>query len=362
MTPPSYRVIVTGTDPQSRRGGIGHALPGYLAAMTAAGISFESIPTYCPQQRAGRWWPWLRALPAILRRVLAIRRGGNHAIVYSHPGAGVSLLREAIVLGLARLAGARTVLQLHTPAAWSYLDNPLQKRLLQLALAPAQCVCVLTPWWHQLLRSRGVGRHVRVIPNPLPPLWADRAGRARVHSQAADNFTVLCMARLEPGKGVDRVLDAMTHLAADVRLVVAGDGSELGKLQRRAESLGLANRVTFKGWLDDEGKRAVLDEAQLFCLPTTRDSFGMSFVEAMASGLPIVALDWGPISEVVPDGRAGLLVGSEDAEELAAAIVELRPAARRQSMGAAGQRWVQEQYSAEAVGGMLREVMDTAAA
>jgi len=94
----------------------------------------------------------------------------------------------------------------------------------------------------------------------------------------------------------------MLNLPEHCILTIAGDGPLLSKYKVLVETLGLYKRVTFTGWIDGEEKENLLKEADLFCLPSTYDSFGMVFIEAMAFDLPVVAYGWGPINDVVtPD-------------------------------------------------------------
>jgi glycosyltransferase involved in cell wall biosynthesis len=90
------------------------------------------------------------------------------------------------------------------------------------------------------------------------------------------------------------------------------------------EQLGLAGAVRLLGALpSDREVRAWYRRASIFCLPSIQEGFGIVFLEAMASGLPVVSTTATAIPEVVPDGRAGLLVPPRDPPALAAAIVRL---------------------------------------
>jgi len=353
-----YTVIVTGTDPDSRAGGIGFALPGYLAALAAAGVRYEVLPTYRPGGFTGSWLPWLGALGRLAWRIPVRRRRGELLAVYSHTGAGVSLLREGIVLRLARALGACTVMQLHCRAAEHYLASTWRAALFRSAVAGADQLWVLTPWWRDLLQRHRVDAVLRVVPNPLPPQWCDRARRPREQHDGNAEIMVLAMARIEPGKGVDLLVEAMGYLPGHFRLVVAGDGSQSVAVRARAAELGLSDRVVFTGWVQGADKQRLLDEADLFCLPSTNDSFGLGFVEAMANGLPVVALDWGPVADVVPDGVAGALAKEWTPQALARAIAALEDAPLRRRLGTQGQRWVLEQYAPEVVAGHIRDLLD----
>jgi glycosyltransferase involved in cell wall biosynthesis len=163
-------------------------------------------------------------------------------------------------------------------------------------------------------------------------------------------LTVLSMTRLVPGKNVDLVIRALTHLDPDARLVVAGDGPERQPLTALAWELGVQERVTFAGWVAGEQKTRLLETADVYCLPSTEDSFGLGFVEAMAHGMPVVATRYGAVPDVVPHEHAGFLVDAPNPVAIAAAVQRLRPAARRTEIGAAARAWVLEAFSVASVG------------
>jgi hypothetical protein len=108
-----YKIIITGTDPDSRCSGIAHALPGYLADLDSAKLPYLSIPTYSSSNLFGKYLMFVFVLPEIYRSINAIRSSGEICIVYSHADANPSLLREGLVLLLSRIAGAKTVMQNH---------------------------------------------------------------------------------------------------------------------------------------------------------------------------------------------------------------------------------------------------------
>jgi glycosyltransferase involved in cell wall biosynthesis len=136
--------------------------------------------------------------------------------------------------------------------------------------------------------------------------------------------TLLNVARQYRRKDTRTLLDALpavlrAHPGANLRIV--GGGPELPALRRRARDLGLGARVTFLG--ETQGDEAVKSEylrADVFCLPSRQEGFGIALLEAMAAGTPIVAAAAGAIPEVAPDGEAALLVPPGDADALADAL------------------------------------------
>lgn len=354
-------IIVTGTDPASRLGGIGFALQGYLRALEVMGVDWLSIPTYHPAESGGRWRPWLAAFPRLAREIRAVRRQGKVVIVYSHAGAGASLMREFFILTWSRLMGARSLMQLHALELDEYLGHPVQRYLLRLALSPAQALGVLTPWWQGRLAAEGVRKPIFVIPNPLPEEWEARARLPLPGTMSRDKINLFSLTRLVPGKGVDEVIEAMPLLPDEFEMIVAGDGPLRKKLTARVQQLGLVQRVRFTAWVAGEDKQRLFETADVFVLPSRYDSFGMGFLEAMANGLPVVAAEWGAIPDVVPNGRCGILVRKADPEFLIDAILALRDQKVRHRMGAEAKRWVLEKFSAEIVGRQLYSVFQALA-
>ena len=352
-------LVITGTDPSARKGGIGFAMPGYLTAINNIGLDWISIPTYHPSAKGGRFRLWLMALPKLYKNIYKYRYSGETIVVYSHAGAGLSLLREGIVLLLARLCGAVTVIQLHALEVDRYLCHPLKRFLFKLSLSFASIISVLTPWWKERLLEQGVNTPIFVIPNPLPPSWEDIARLPLSQcSVKKSELTILTMTRIEPGKGVDLLVETMSLLPKNVRLLVAGDGSQLPRLKARASELNLCSQISFMGWVTGQPKQDLLEKADIFCLPSTYDSFGMGFLEAMANGLPVVALAWGPIADVVANGRCGFLVDERKTDLLADAIVRLMDPVLRHEMSIEAKKWVLENFAAEKVGGSLKEMFE----
>lgn len=151
------------------------------------------------------------------------------------------------------------------------------------------------------------------------------APRGRGVDRTSRAETVISVGSLEQMyKGVDTVLAALARLAAQgscLRFVHIGDGRYRSRLEALAGRLGLADRVTFTGFLTSgEEIRRQLDEADLFVLPSRAEGLPRALVEAMARGLPAVGSTVGGIPELLP---ADLLVPPDDAAALAATIAAL---------------------------------------
>jgi len=199
----------------------------------------------------------------------------------------------------------------------------------------------------------GPGPAERRIPGlpDRPPSGGDDIPLAVARERFAQpgESIVLFVGRLVREKGVDTLLDALPAVL-DRRpatvLVVAGTGPNEESLRRRVGEMGLGGRVHFTGYLDDRCRNLLLRWASVAVVPSYYEPFGLTALEAMAAGTPVVVSDTGGLGETVVHGRTGLKVPPANPGELAAAILSLledRELAGR--LAAAARADVLERYS-----------------
>jgi len=135
--------------------------------------------------------------------------------------------------------------------------------------------------------------------------------------------TLLTVARHDPVKGVDVLLEAFALVPPPTRLVLIGDGSESDALRRRCSELGLDDRVEFRPLPWEHRASDVMWAFDGLVLPSRLEGFPVTIVEAMLAGLPVIATDVGSVDEAVRPGETGWIVPPEDPPALAAAIAEL---------------------------------------
>jgi glycosyltransferase involved in cell wall biosynthesis len=196
---------------------------------------------------------------------------------------------------------------------------------------------------------------MRIVPEGIDlPYWQEVA---RTTHYSGDGATILCVARQYPRKHVADLLRAMPlvrRIVPRAHAVIVGDGPEHAVLQRLAVELQLGDSVQLLGSIpDDLAVARLYRSADLFCLPSVQEGFGIVFLEAMASGLPIVATRAAAIPEVVPDGQVGKLVSPGNITDLAESIAELLAnPTRRKEMGTAGKEHVMR-YDWDTVAGIF---------
>lgn len=170
---------------------------------------------------------------------------------------------------------------------------------------------------------------------------------------------MLFVGRVVYQKGLDILLDALGSLKEKPwTLDIVGDGPRQEKLQAQAEELGLTDRVKFLGWQNGAELVQRYSEANLFVYPSRHEGMPNAVLEAMACGLPVLATHIAGNEELVTHKETGLLVPSEDANALRAALSQLLPDTdERQRMGAAARKRVATQYSWQRVSKEYLELM-----
>jgi len=217
-----------------------------------------------------------------------------------------------------------------------------------------------------LARAFEPGLEYPVIPNGADTeLFRPRQGE-----RAPGPARLFFHGRVVYQKGLDVLLEALGMLPRDAawELRVAGDGPQRPELEARARELGVADRVSFLGWMRRPELAAALRESDLYVFPSRDEGMPNAVLEAMASGLPVAATRIAGCEELVVPGETGLLASPDSPGELAAALAgmlglsgnlsdifppgpaqgkdsQADAAALRERMGRAGRERVERDYS-----------------
>ncbi|MEI7666397.1 MAG: glycosyltransferase family 4 protein [Synechococcaceae cyanobacterium ELA263] len=327
------------------------AANGSGTAVAIGGLARSLIERGHQVERLAPLGPWPRSL--LLRRLwfnltLPRRLGrGRYDLVVGFDIDGVRLSGRP---GLAYACSIKGVLaeEAGCERGWPRLMLWSLSRLERLNARRAPLVLSTSRYCCERIQAHyGVAtERLALVPEGIDlSLWSpstDPGALAQLDA-ARDPCTVLCVARQYPRKRVTDLIAAFPLVLAqrpEARLVVIGDGPEHGALRQQLADLGIGSSVQLLGALaSDQEVRAWYRRASIFCLPSIQEGFGIVFLEAMASGLPVVSTTATAIPEVVPHGEAGLLVPPRDPPALAAAILSLLgDAALQQRLRAFGRR------------------------
>jgi glycosyltransferase involved in cell wall biosynthesis len=326
------RILVFTTDAFGAKWGIAEYNRNFLTALCSDARTSEVVvlPRHAPESPGD--------LPAKLRFVTA---GLNGKFNYAKAAIRESVLGrkfDLVICGhinllpfafvASRRYGAKLALVIHGIDAWtphrSRLINRLTKhihaviavsnlsleRFLNWA-SPGNCQQIIIPNTIDL---------TRYAPGAKPQQLIEKYG-------LAEKKVLLTMGRLaahERYKGVDEVLDLLPGLLKkmpELVYLIVGDGDDRARLENKAQQLGVAERVIFAGYIPNEEKQSHYRVADVYVMPSRGEGFGIVFLEAMASGIPVVAskLDGG--REAVREGSLGTLVDPNDPEDLRQGIL-----------------------------------------
>lgn len=167
-------------------------------------------------------------------------------------------------------------------------------------------------------------------------------------ARVSDEVVIGTACRLEPIKQIEILIEAFSMLVRDfpkIRLRIAGEGSQRKALEDRVAALGLTGYTSFNGWTEE--LQHELESWDIFVIASVDEGFGLAALEAMASGLPVIASAAGGLRELVTDGESGFLVPPGSAADFANRLRQLiqDPIQRRQ-MGDAGRKRASSLFSA----------------
>ena len=180
--------------------------------------------------------------------------------------------------------------------------------------------------------------------------------------------TLLTVSRLVSRKGIDTVMHALPALLEEfpaLQYQIGGLGPERENLEALARQLGVREAVKFLGFVPDEALPDLYRSASIFVMPTREEveaasveGFGIVYLEASASGLPVVAASSGGAVEAVRHGETGLLVPPDEPQQLSEALGRLlRDPGLCQRLGHNGRRWVEEEMNWDRAARQLKEAL-----
>jgi glycosyltransferase involved in cell wall biosynthesis len=193
--------------------------------------------------------------------------------------------------------------------------DPLIKR----AFASANTVAAVSTYSAKAAKEYGA-KNVIVIPNGISP------SDFKMHKYTPKKtWTLFTASSLIPRNGIDTLIDAVALLPSSLswKLLIAGDGPLIKNLKLKTKNFKIQSKVKFLGRVANHDIPKLLSESDLFIRPSRHEGFGISFLEAMASGVPVIATPVGGIVDFVTDQKTGLLVPPDNPQAIAGAIVKL---------------------------------------
>lgn len=284
---------------------------------------------------------------------------------------GIGFLKDAPFVWLCKLFGRKVVIHQHNKGMSADVHRWPYRWLLPMTYRHATVILLswrLYPDVADVVRKE----QVRICANGIPPLEASsRTKSSASRLDGAKNLDVssgciriLFLSNLMVSKGVFVLLDACKVLKdkgyAFVCDFVGSETKEIprSRFEEEVKRRDLQREVVFHGPLYGERKQDFFHRADIFVQPTSDDCFPLTILEAMSSGLPVVATDEGAISDMVIEGKTGFLCRKEDVSSLVKAIEKLLVNKElRKQMGDKARFWYKERFTQDAFERRLSEVL-----
>lgn len=305
----------------------------------------------------------------VLRRARQLVRSRRCETVWFGAAAPLALLAEP----LRRAGASRVVASTHGhEVGWSML--PAARQALRRIGNTVDVVTFVSHYTRRRFASAfGPLAGLEHLPSGVDTtvFRPDDAARAELRARygLGDRPTVVCVSRLVPRKGQDmlvRVLPELRRRIPEAALLLVGGGPYRGVLTSLAEQCGVAEHVIFTGSVPWEELPAHYAVGDVFAMPArTRgkgldvEGLGIVYLEASATGLPVVAGDSGGAPETVLDEVTGHVVDGREGTQLVETLAALlTDPVRARRMGEAGRRWVSEHWRWDVLADRLSDLLD----
>jgi phosphatidylinositol alpha-1,6-mannosyltransferase len=371
------RTLIVSNDFPPRQGGIQsfvHALAIRLPAgqVTVYAPKWQGAAEFDAQQP----FPVIRhpsslmlPLPAVSRRAAAIAREHGCDTVLFGAAAPLGLITPA----LRRAGVTRAVALTHGhEAGWAAL--PGARALLRRIGDEVDTVTYLGEYFKtrlaRALSPKAAGNLTRLAPGVDMEAFRPGAGGAAIRDRLAltGKPVVVCVSRMVPRKGQDTLIRAWPKVRAEISdaiLLLVGDGPYHKDLERLASQLDVSAAVRFTGPVPQAELPAYYDAGDVFAMPcrTRRagldvEGLGIVYLEASATGLPVIGGDSGGAPDAILQGETGYVVPGHDTHAVAARIAELlSDPVKAKAMGEKGLAWVDREWRWELAAARLAAIL-----
>ena len=304
------KVLLVGPDCNTPKGGIGMVTHSYKQLFP--------VFNYLTTQREGSALRKILVFGGALLKLFSYLVGRKIQIVHVHGASKGSFYRKSIVIILSKLAGKRVVYHIHGGAFKDFTRK--HPRTVPYILKKCDTIVSLSDSWSTFF-SHDIGcSDVKVVPNIMDVPHED-------HSLRDKNYcTILFLGKICREKGIFDLMDAIIahqdEYKGRLRFYIAGIG-ESDRLNGLISSHHLEGLVTYFGWVDGLKKERLLNESDIFILPSYYEGVPISILEAFSYHLPAIASNVGGIPEILSEGIEGVIIPPGDTEKLHEAITLL---------------------------------------
>ncbi|OGY87646.1 MAG: hypothetical protein A2233_01705 [Candidatus Kerfeldbacteria bacterium RIFOXYA2_FULL_38_24] len=207
---------------------------------------------------------------------------------------------------------------------WSWKYTTKYYNRCELVISPSQSLA-------KTLQNHQLQKPLKIIPNPINQLFFQPPPSLLRKKQLKNKLgitgkSLVYMGRVSFEKNIEKIIKALPLIKnkiPDINLVIIGDGPEKKRLQKLTKDLGMQKHILFTGFLYQQELIDTLQANEIFVTASTSENMPLSVLEAMAVGLPVVAVKALGMPEIVEDRHNGLLTDTDNENELAEKILKL---------------------------------------
>lgn len=187
----------------------------------------------------------------------------------------------------------------------------------KLLFSRATVIQVISNYLGEFAKSMGATCPIEVVPNGVNIQHFSQETRIVPFDKKEGDVHIITTSRLVKKNGIEDIISALVLLPSHVKLLILGIGELEGKLRKQVGDLSLNDRVVFVGHVSHKDMPAYLHNSDIFIRPSLSEGFGISFIEAMAAGVPVIATPIGGIVDFLVDGKTGLFCEVKNPQSIA---------------------------------------------
>lgn len=279
-------------------------------------IDMDFIPTYYGGNAVNKTMGFIIAYLQLVFRFIT----NKPDIVHVHMSYKGSFYRASIIQRLSKKFGIKTIIHLHGSTFKDWFDSidKAEQDKVKYLFESANATIVLGDKWYKIVRDIAPKANLTILNNAVHiseknASWDDNC------------FKVLFMGVLIERKGVSDLIEAAKILKeqnrlGNIRIVIAGTGSDEDFLKKKVSDYCLENFVEFAGWVSGDLKEKYYLDSQMLVLPSYNEGLPVAILEAMSYGMPIISTNVGDIELAVKDSENGYLINPGDIDAIAKCI------------------------------------------
>lgn len=199
----------------------------------------------------------------------------------------------------------------------------LIKPIISRVIKSADLIQVISNFLGDWAREMGSRSEIIVVPNAVDVEMFSRKDSIATINRKSDEYLLITTSRLVKKNAVEDIIDSLTYLPANIKLLILGTGKLESELKNKVNNLKLGDRVNFLGYISHSEMPKYLHSSDIFIRPALSEGFGNSYIEAMASGIPVIATPVGGIVDFLKDGETGLFCEIRNPKSIAQKVEKL---------------------------------------